>query len=54
MPQLNPSPWFMILIFSWLVFLAFLPTKIMSHTYPNKLTPETKEASSNNPWTWPW
>nr|WNH22366.1 ATP synthase F0 subunit 8 [Callionymus bairdi] len=55
MPQLNPAPWFLILVFSWLVFLAFIPTKIMSHNFPNKLTPfETKKASPKTSWTWPW
>nr|YP_009034457.1 ATP synthase F0 subunit 8 [Neosynchiropus moyeri]BAO84788.1 ATPase subunit 8 [Neosynchiropus moyeri] len=54
MPQLNTFPWLLILLFSWLVFLTLLPTKVLSHIYPNKLTLEAKEASSKNSWTWPW
>nr|YP_006666373.1 ATP synthase F0 subunit 8 [Repomucenus curvicornis]BAM36926.1 ATPase subunit 8 [Repomucenus curvicornis] len=54
MPQLNPSPWFLILVFSWLMFLTFLPSKIMSYTFPNKLVPEAKETITKTPWNWPW
>uniref|UniRef100_A0A7D7FB09 ATP synthase complex subunit 8 n=1 Tax=Ophisternon candidum TaxID=2267221 RepID=A0A7D7FB09_9TELE len=54
MPQLNPSPWFMILIISWLVFLTILPPKIMSHTFPNTPQPKIMELSKTEPWNWPW
>nr|QGZ08779.1 ATP synthase F0 subunit 8 [Oneirodes bradburyae] len=54
MPQLNPSPWFAILFFSWLVFLTFLPPKVFAHTFPNELSPEVVEMLMMQPWAWPW
>nr|WNH20975.1 ATP synthase F0 subunit 8 [Gymnothorax zonipectis] len=54
MPQLNPNPWFMILVFSWLVFILIAPTKVMSHTFNNEPNPRTTETTTANPWNWPW
>nr|YP_009034470.1 ATP synthase F0 subunit 8 [Callionymus enneactis]BAO84801.1 ATPase subunit 8 [Callionymus enneactis] len=54
MPQLNPAPWFPIMVFSWLAFLMFLPPKVMSREYLNNLVSETKETMTKNPWNWPW
>nr|WNH19987.1 ATP synthase F0 subunit 8 [Gymnothorax melatremus] len=54
MPQLNPNPWFMILVFSWLVFLLIAPTKVMSHTFNNEPNPQTTKDTTTNPWNWPW
>nr|BAI77252.1 ATPase subunit 8 [Centrophryne spinulosa] len=54
MPQLNPTPWLSILMFSWLVFLALLPPKVLAHTFPNELSPKTTETPKAHPWIWPW
>nr|WNH37234.1 ATP synthase F0 subunit 8 [Synchiropus goodenbeani] len=54
MPQLDPAPWFLIMVFTWTIFLGFMPFKIMSHSFPNKPLPNAKEVSTKNPWTWPW
>nr|YP_009259110.1 ATP synthase F0 subunit 8 [Sillago sinica]ALI30772.1 ATP synthase F0 subunit 8 [Sillago sinica] len=54
MPQLNPDPWFNILVFSWAIFLIFLPTKVMSHTFPNAPSQQKLEKAGTAPWTWPW
>nr|BBH37334.1 ATPase subunit 8 [Pisodonophis cancrivorus] len=54
MPQLNPTPWFAILVFSWLVFLAFIPTKIMGHTFNNEPNPLATTNPQLNAWAWPW
>nr|YP_009230542.1 ATP synthase F0 subunit 8 [Triplophysa venusta]ALS92820.1 ATP synthase F0 subunit 8 [Triplophysa venusta] len=54
MPQLNPAPWFAILMFSWLVFLIIIPTKVMSHTSPNDPTHIESEEHKTEPWNWPW
>nr|AYC65814.1 ATP synthase F0 subunit 8 [Betadevario ramachandrani] len=54
MPQLNPNPWFAILIFSWLIFLAIIPTKIMNHIQPNDPALTTTKTQKNNSWNWPW
>nr|WNH20195.1 ATP synthase F0 subunit 8 [Brachysomophis henshawi] len=54
MPQLNPAPWFMILVFSWMVFLAIIPTKIMGHIFNNDPNPQTTKKPQLSPWAWPW
>nr|YP_003345337.1 ATP synthase F0 subunit 8 [Serrivomer beanii]BAI53358.1 ATPase subunit 8 [Serrivomer beanii] len=54
MPQLNPSPWFAILLFSWAVFLILLPTKVMAHTFPNDPSPQATVKPKLGPWNWPW
>nr|UDN38887.1 ATP synthase F0 subunit 8 [Traccatichthys pulcher] len=54
MPQLNPAPWFAILVFSWLVFLTIIPTKVMSHITPNEPTILDSEKHKTESWDWPW
>nr|WNH37530.1 ATP synthase F0 subunit 8 [Callechelys catostoma] len=54
MPQLNPTPWFMILVFSWIVFLTIVPIKVMGHVFNNELNSQTTKKPQPNPWTWPW
>nr|BAV71748.1 ATPase subunit 8 [Acanthocobitis sp. Puma Loach] len=54
MPQLNPAPWFAILVFSWLVFLTIIPTKIMKHITPNEPTILDSEKHKTESWDWPW
>nr|YP_002265631.1 ATP synthase F0 subunit 8 [Chilomycterus reticulatus]WMI34940.1 ATP synthase F0 subunit 8 [Chilomycterus reticulatus]WNH18621.1 ATP synthase F0 subunit 8 [Chilomycterus schoepfii]BAG72064.1 ATPase subunit 8 [Chilomycterus reticulatus]BDD17443.1 ATP synthase F0 subunit 8 [Chilomycterus reticulatus] len=54
MPQLNPAPWFAILVFSWLVFLTILPPKILAHSFPNEPTTQSAEKPKTESWTWPW
>nr|UGN11520.1 ATP synthase F0 subunit 8 [Trogloglanis pattersoni] len=53
MPQLNPSPWFAILTFSWLIFLAVIPNKILNHAFTNDITMNTEKLKLNT-WNWPW
>nr|BAX09180.1 ATPase subunit 8 [Enneapterygius etheostomus] len=54
MPQLNPSPWFAILVFSWLVFLAIIPSKILAYKFPNDFSTPSTEKVKSHPWNWPW
>nr|AAK72147.1 ATP synthase 8 [Cobitis taenia] len=54
MPQLNPAPWFAILLFSWLIFLIIIPTKVLNHVPPNEPTPFSTEEHKAQPWDWPW
>nr|YP_002317385.1 ATP synthase F0 subunit 8 [Spinachia spinachia]QHN51612.1 ATP synthase F0 subunit 8 [Spinachia spinachia]BAG83096.1 ATPase subunit 8 [Spinachia spinachia] len=54
MPQLDPSPWFILLAFSWLVFLAVIPYKVMAHTFSNEPTMQDIQKCPTNPWIWPW
>nr|ARF05865.1 ATP synthase F0 subunit 8 [Rineloricaria cf. lanceolata TEP-2017] len=53
MPQLNPTPWFAILLFSWLVFLTVIPNKILNHTFTNEPTTSSYTSKSKT-WNWPW
>nr|YP_008758489.1 ATP synthase F0 subunit 8 [Somniosus pacificus]YP_009905841.1 ATP synthase F0 subunit 8 [Somniosus microcephalus]AQT26234.1 ATP synthase F0 subunit 8 [Somniosus microcephalus]QLI52397.1 ATP synthase F0 subunit 8 [Somniosus microcephalus]BAO02769.1 ATP synthase F0 subunit 8 [Somniosus pacificus] len=54
MPQLNPHPWFAILMFSWIFFLAILPKKVMTHLFNNEPTTKSAEKPKTEPWNWPW
>nr|WNH21755.1 ATP synthase F0 subunit 8 [Sparisoma radians] len=54
MPQLNPSPWFTILIISWIIFLTVVPEKILSHIFPNDPDTNLSLHSKTDPWSWPW
>nr|UEX92622.1 ATP synthase F0 subunit 8 [Platycephalus sp. 1 LL-2021] len=54
MPQLNPGPWFVILLFSWLVFLIIIPPKVMAFLYPNDPAYKDLKATPSSPWHWPW
>nr|NP_443675.1 ATP synthase F0 subunit 8 [Dactyloptena peterseni]BAB70395.1 ATPase subunit 8 [Dactyloptena peterseni] len=54
MPQLNPSPWFLILIFSWLVFLTVIPPKVLSHSLLNDPNPSDSPSYQAEAWSWPW
>nr|ABA11338.1 ATPase subunit 8 [Doryrhamphus excisus]ABA11340.1 ATPase subunit 8 [Doryrhamphus excisus]ABA11342.1 ATPase subunit 8 [Doryrhamphus excisus]ABA11344.1 ATPase subunit 8 [Doryrhamphus excisus]ABA11346.1 ATPase subunit 8 [Doryrhamphus excisus] len=54
MPQLNPSPWLAILLFSWAVLVSTVPIKIMSHKFPNSPAPSSSKVPQNKFWNWPW
>nr|YP_006884127.1 ATP synthase F0 subunit 8 [Glossogobius circumspectus]AFU52785.1 ATP synthase F0 subunit 8 [Glossogobius circumspectus]QKX65242.1 ATP synthase F0 subunit 8 [Acanthogobius stigmothonus] len=54
MPQLNPSPWFAILIFSWLVLLTLVVPKVLSHSFPNEPASQSSQAPKTDSWSWPW
>nr|YP_008593721.1 ATP synthase F0 subunit 8 [Epinnula magistralis]BAN83741.1 ATPase subunit 8 [Epinnula magistralis] len=54
MPQLNPGPWFAIMLFTWLMLLISIPTKILSRIFTNKLNSQDSEKPKGMPWTWPW
>nr|QUJ18492.1 ATP synthase protein 8 [Pomacentrus milleri] len=54
MPQLNPEPWFAILVFSWLIFLTVIPPKVLAYTSPNDPTHQSAGKPEADPWTWPW
>nr|WNH36888.1 ATP synthase F0 subunit 8 [Scopeloberyx robustus] len=54
MPQLNPAPWFAILVFSWLIFLVFLPPKVLAHAFPNEPSTQSTEGPHTQSWTWLW
>nr|YP_588202.1 ATP synthase F0 subunit 8 [Phaethon rubricauda]BAE92892.1 ATP synthase subunit 8 [Phaethon rubricauda] len=54
MPQLNPNPWFLIMLASWLIFLLMMQPKLLSLTSANSPSTKTNPASKTTPWTWPW
>nr|YP_010890644.1 ATP synthase F0 subunit 8 [Amazona vinacea]WJK71625.1 ATP synthase F0 subunit 8 [Amazona vinacea] len=54
MPQLNPNPWFSIMIMSWLTFSLILQPKMLSFTPTNTPTNKAPTTTKNNPWIWPW
>nr|BBG74426.1 ATPase subunits 8 [Polyipnus polli] len=53
MPQLNPAPWFSILLLSWFFLLTVIPPIVLAHTSLNDpaLDPEQMKTE---PWNWPW
>nr|NP_740157.1 ATP synthase F0 subunit 8 [Arcos sp. KU 149]BAC23778.1 ATPase subunit 8 [Arcos sp. KU 149] len=54
MPQLNPSPWLAIFIFSWLILLIIIPPKILAHLNPNEPSLQDSQQPKTSSWTWPW
>nr|YP_009652712.1 ATP synthase F0 subunit 8 [Psittacula eupatria]QCG69042.1 ATP synthase F0 subunit 8 [Psittacula eupatria] len=54
MPQLNPNPWFSIMIMSWLTFSLIIQPKILAFTPTNSPINKMLTTTKNNPWTWPW
>nr|BAW88513.1 ATPase subunit 8 [Amblypharyngodon chulabhornae] len=54
MPQLNPLPWFSIMLFSWFILIVFMPTKVLSHVQPNDFIPMNAKLYNNLNWNWPW
>uniref|UniRef100_A0A0G3F7X5 ATP synthase complex subunit 8 n=1 Tax=Telmatobufo australis TaxID=93483 RepID=A0A0G3F7X5_9NEOB len=52
MPQLNPSPWLMIMVFSWIVLILFI---LKTANYKDLNDPSLKPLKGlNTPWSWPW
>nr|YP_009685573.1 ATP synthase F0 subunit 8 [Aphyosemion coeleste]QDT76395.1 ATP synthase F0 subunit 8 [Aphyosemion coeleste] len=54
MPQLNPAPWFTILIFTWMIFLMILPKKVLAYKYPNDPGLQSLSSPKTELWNWPW
>nr|YP_010507361.1 ATP synthase F0 subunit 8 [Takydromus sylvaticus]AFP97620.1 ATP synthase F0 subunit 8 [Takydromus sylvaticus]UXG18840.1 ATP synthase F0 subunit 8 [Takydromus sylvaticus] len=52
MPQLNPAPWFLIFLLTWLTLLL-LSMKILNNK-PKPSTPKYSKQLINMYWTWPW
>nr|UPM51950.1 ATP synthase F0 subunit 8 [Cociella crocodilus] len=53
MPQLNPEPWFALLVYSWLIFGTIVPVKVKAFLYPNEPNYE-KDSLDILSWSWPW
>nr|YP_009093591.1 ATP synthase F0 subunit 8 [Tetrastes sewerzowi]AIR93798.1 ATP synthase F0 subunit 8 [Tetrastes sewerzowi] len=53
MPQLNPNPWFTIMLLTWFSFSFLIQPKLLSFTQTNAPSNKTL-TTSPTPWTWPW
>nr|QOJ45055.1 ATP synthase F0 subunit 8 [Allobates masniger] len=53
MPQLAPSPWFYILLSSWVTLLFFATTKTSKFTFLNDPA-NLPLKNTQTPWSWPW
>nr|YP_003002142.1 ATP synthase F0 subunit 8 [Polyplectron bicalcaratum]ABY80775.1 ATPase subunit 8 [Polyplectron bicalcaratum] len=53
MPQLNPNPWFTIMLLTWFTFSLLIQPKLLSFTSTNSPTDKTT-TTKPTPWTWPW
>nr|ABS00625.1 ATPase subunit 8 [Notopholia corusca] len=54
MPQLNPSPWFFIMIISWLTLSTIIQPKLLKFVTANPPRSKTLKTHKTTPWTWPW
>nr|YP_009685937.1 ATP synthase F0 subunit 8 [Scriptaphyosemion cauveti]QDW10570.1 ATP synthase F0 subunit 8 [Scriptaphyosemion cauveti] len=54
MPQLDPAPWFYILVISWLVFITIIPPKVLAHHVHNDPNTQDTKTPTMDPWNWPW
>nr|YP_009538224.1 ATP synthase F0 subunit 8 [Prodotiscus insignis]AYN73730.1 ATP synthase F0 subunit 8 [Prodotiscus insignis] len=54
MPQLNPTPWFFIMLLSWLSFSLLIQPKLITFTCTNLPSNKAKTITKTSPWTWPW
>nr|QNS38214.1 ATP synthase F0 subunit 8 [Eubucco bourcierii] len=54
MPQLNPNPWFFIMVISWLTFSLLIQPKLLSFTSTNSPSNKSTPIPNTSPWTWPW
>nr|AEX10798.1 ATPase8 [Phrynosoma ditmarsi] len=54
MPQLNPSPWFLILLMTWAMLMFIFLNKTLNTLFPNTLTKNQSKTMPLTPWTWPW
>nr|YP_009271637.1 ATP synthase F0 subunit 8 [Scincella vandenburghi]ANX10361.1 ATP synthase F0 subunit 8 [Scincella vandenburghi] len=54
MPQLNPAPWFFIMLLSWVTLLLIFKMKILFLTPLDNPTTPSHLAHHTTPWNWPW
>nr|ASA40516.1 ATP synthase 8 [Crithagra burtoni]ASA40519.1 ATP synthase 8 [Crithagra burtoni] len=54
MPQLNPAPWFFIMILTWTTFSLIFQPKILTFVSMNPPSNKPITIPSTTPWTWPW
>nr|QDF44866.1 ATPase subunit 8 [Henicorhina leucophrys]QDF44868.1 ATPase subunit 8 [Henicorhina leucophrys]QDF44870.1 ATPase subunit 8 [Henicorhina leucophrys]QDF44872.1 ATPase subunit 8 [Henicorhina leucophrys]QDF44874.1 ATPase subunit 8 [Henicorhina leucophrys] len=54
MPQLNPNPWFFIMLTSWITFSLIIQPKLLAFVSMNPPSNKTSTTPNTTPWTWPW
>nr|AID52374.1 ATP synthase F0 subunit 8 [Accipiter soloensis] len=54
MPQLNPNPWFSIMLLSWLTFTLIIQPKLLSFISTNTLSNKPTTTTHTPSWNWPW
>nr|WGS98777.1 ATP synthase subunit 8 [Amazilia rutila] len=54
MPQLNPNPWLLIMIMSWLTFSLIIQPKLLSFTPANTPSEKLQTSTETSSWPWPW
>nr|ABS00807.1 ATPase subunit 8 [Bombycilla cedrorum]AIM46802.1 ATP synthase F0 subunit 8 [Bombycilla cedrorum] len=54
MPQLNPNPWFFIMLISWVTFSMIIQPKMLSFITMNPPSSKKPTIPNTTPWTWPW
>nr|ADA58045.1 ATP synthase F0 subunit 8 [Geranospiza caerulescens] len=54
MPQLNPTPWFLIMTLSWLTFVLIVQPKLLPFISTNTPSINPTSTTPTLPWNWPW
>nr|YP_002364420.1 ATP synthase F0 subunit 8 [Agapornis roseicollis]ABY82507.1 ATP synthase subunit 8 [Agapornis roseicollis]QOD98167.1 ATP synthase F0 subunit 8 [Agapornis roseicollis] len=54
MPQLNPNPWFLTMLLSWLVLSLIIQPKTLTFLHTNQPSNKTPQTTKTRPWPWPW
>nr|AIM46866.1 ATP synthase F0 subunit 8 [Thamnophilus nigrocinereus] len=54
MPQLNPNPWFFIMLISWFSFSLILQPKLLLFTSTNSPSNKMIHITKTTSWNWPW
>nr|YP_009704859.1 ATP synthase F0 subunit 8 [Aquila nipalensis]QFQ33656.1 ATP synthase F0 subunit 8 [Aquila nipalensis] len=54
MPQLNPTPWLLIMLTSWLTFTLIVQPKLLPFTPTNSPSNKLTTTINLSPWNWPW
>nr|QOD97566.1 ATP synthase F0 subunit 8 [Anhinga anhinga] len=54
MPQLNPAPWFLTFLMTWLTLTLLMQPKLLSLVTTNPPLNKMPTANKATSWTWPW
>nr|YP_010888032.1 ATP synthase F0 subunit 8 [Phylloscopus reguloides]WJJ67695.1 ATP synthase F0 subunit 8 [Phylloscopus reguloides] len=54
MPQLNPNPWFFIMLTTWLTFSFLIQPKLLTFVSTNPPSSKVPATPNTTPWPWPW